>query len=110
MWGLVAVFVITVTIVALVEGFGSGQQGFAFLGIACFLFALTTSFLQFKIVKGDLPDAARFPVYLQLAFVVFFGVSILLTVYSNWYPEALDWFVTYSMEHFAMNIMTFDSQ
>ena len=98
-WGLVAVFVITVTIVALVEGFGSGQQGFAFLGIACFLFSLTTFFMQFKIVKGDLPDAARFPVYLQLAFVVFFGIAILLTVYSNWHPAALDWFVNISNEY-----------
>jgi len=89
-WGLVAVFVITVTIMALVDGFSSGQQGFAFLGIACFLFSLTTFYMQFRIVKGDLPDSARFPVYLQLAFVVFFGVSILLTVYSNWHPEELN--------------------
>merc|ERR1719244_58908 len=89
-WGLVAIFVITVTIVSLVKGLGSGQQGLAFLGISCFLFSLTTFYMQFRIVKGDFPDSARFPVYLQLAFVVFFGIAILLTVYSNWHPAELD--------------------
>ena len=91
-WGAIGVFIIVVTILSLVKGFGDGQQGHAFLGIACFLFTLTTFFLQFKITTGDLSDAARIPVYLQLAFVVFFGVSILITVYSNWHPEELNWY------------------
>jgi len=75
----------------LVEGFKeNGQQGFAFLGIACFLFTLTTFFLQFKIIQGALSDAARIPVYLQLTFCVFFGISILITMNTNWHPEELN--------------------
>mmetsp|Transcript_26873 Transcript_26873/g.23662 ORF Transcript_26873/g.23662 Transcript_26873/m.23662 type:complete len:243 (+) Transcript_26873:40-768(+) len=90
-WGMIGIFTITVTIISLVHGFGdAGQQGHAFLGIACFCFTLTTFFLQFKITTGDLSDAARIPVYLQLAITVFFGVSILITVYSNWHPPELD--------------------
>eukprot|EP00483_Globobulimina_turgida_P010588 UN10609 len=90
-WGAVAVFIITVTIIALVKGLGgSGPQGYAFLGITCFLFTLTTYFLQYKIIQQDLSDAARIPVYLQLAFSVFFGISLLITVYSDWNPSELD--------------------
>lgn len=96
-WGAIGIFTIVVTILSLVKGFGTGQQGHAFLGIACCLFTLTTFFLQFKITTGDLSDAARIPVYLQLAFCVFFGVAILITVYSGWHPPELDWYVIKSI-------------
>uniref|UniRef100_A0A7S0TE53 Uncharacterized protein n=1 Tax=Elphidium margaritaceum TaxID=933848 RepID=A0A7S0TE53_9EUKA len=89
-WFIVGVFVITVTIVALDKGFKSGQHGHAFLGIALLLFALTTFYLQYKIVMGDLQDVARIPVYLQLVLTVFLGIAILIVVYSNWHSPEFD--------------------
>eukprot|EP01084_Bolivina_argentea_P262309 443537_1 len=90
-WGAVGLFVISVTIIAMVEGFSdTGQQGYAFLGIALFCFTLTTFFMQFKIIQQDLSDSARIPVFMQLALCVFFGIAILITVYSSWHPPELD--------------------
>ena len=93
---MVGVFVIVTTILALVEGFqDTGRQGYAFLGIACCCFTITTFYLQFKITTGDLSDAARIPVYGQLAVCVFLGISILITIYSDWHPPELDWYLLY---------------
>ena len=87
----------------MVHGFGDGQDGHAFLGISCFLFTLTTFFLQFKITTGVIDPSARIPVYLQLAFCVFFGISILVTVYSDWHPSELDWYYIYLSIIYSQN-------
>eukprot|EP01083_Nonionella_stella_P135343 411739_1 len=90
--GTIAIFIITVTIIALVEGFKTtGQTGHAFLGITVFFFTFLTFALHLKTIKGQLPDSARIPVYLQLCGCVFFGISILMTIFSEWHPPALDW-------------------